>query len=204
MPGGSRGVFGTNLNNFLDLNGNSDQDRLNQMEEVLRAMHRDIAIMAPKVQTLGFMPEGKHKMSGHKNKPHKKAAPKKRMVTDTTHGGKFPVAATGPARVTDVRIGEHRNKTRLVLDITQKQGYALDLDNNEQVLLMEIEGEAWEAPETQRFARSPLVKSYTAQPSNAGSYLAVFQLARPTNILFEGVMGAYQKPGYRLVIDLEK
>ena len=67
-----------------------------------------------------------------------------------------------------LRIGEHANMTRLVIDLSGAVKYSYDLDNAENLLLIELPGADWTAAQTETLKKSPLVQSWTIQPMENG------------------------------------
>lgn len=108
----------------------------------------------------------------------------------------------GPRRVSAIRVGEHPGKTRLVLDVDGPVKQSYDIDNGEHLLLIELPGAAWGAADKKTFGKSPLLKSYTAQPSqNGGTALAV-ELAKPAKVTSSGLLPPAGSAGYRVFFDL--
>lgn len=113
------------------------------------------------------------------------------------------VSASGPS-VHGIRLGEHPDKTRLVLDLTEKADFHVDLDNDEHLLVVELPDSKWTAPAQGTFADAPIVASYRTEttPDGRGSLL-VLTLHGPAEmtkaILIPGGAG-----GARLAVDLKK
>jgi len=109
----------------------------------------------------------------------------------------------GKTQVYDLRVGEHTDKTRLVLDVSAQTSYSTDLDNMEKLLVVELPEAAWSAPENQEFQGSPVLSSYRVESVNNGQgSLLVLQLKRPATLLFSGKLPATSGKGQRIVIDL--
>lgn len=115
----------------------------------------------------------------------------------------LPQAGVGSSQVLDLRIGEHAEKTRIVLDTSTAVAYSTDLDNDEKLLLVELPEAKWNAPSTKSFGNSPMLESYRTEPLNDGQgTLLVLQLRHPARILFKGSMAATSGNGKRIVIDV--
>ena len=115
-----------------------------------------------------------------------------------------PPVAPSEAEVFGLRVGEHPAKTRIVLDVSKKVSYGLDLDTEEKILVVELPETGWGAPETKTFGKdSPLLSSYKASPSNGGKgTLLILQLKKDARLLSESIIKAEQGNGARIVIDL--
>jgi hypothetical protein len=119
-----------------------------------------------------------------------------------------PAAASSTAAVTGaakgVRVGEHANKTRLVIDLAgnAKPDVSYDLDNTEKLLLVDLPGTTWGGAKSGTTKSSAFVSGWTAQDgANGGSNVAV-QLKKGAKILSTEYLKAQGKDPARLVIDL--
>lgn len=104
-----------------------------------------------------------------------------------------------------VRLGEDGGKTRLVIDLGQSVTHRTDLDNDEKIMVIEINGAEWNGPATRTFT-SPRIKSYTTQPleSGKGTRLIV-TLKKPVKIALDSLLSPdTSTKNYRLVIDLKE
>lgn len=112
-----------------------------------------------------------------------------------------PVKAAGAKEVQSLRVGEQKGSTRLVLDLGQPVKVTSDIDNDEQILLIEIPGFAWKAPETKSYPSSPLIASYQATSDASGTHLVV-QLKKAAKVVNSGALAASKDKGPRAVIDI--
>lgn len=126
------------------------------------------------------------------------SAPAVSTVAATTAAA--PATVSGPA-VTDVRIGEHPGKTRLVLDVKGKTTFKTNLDNGEKILLIELSNVAWNAAMEKNFAGAPLIASYRANVEGAGMVL-VLQLKSSAKIVSSSSLDDKAAKSQRIVIDL--
>lgn len=101
----------------------------------------------------------------------------------------------------DIRVGEHPDKTRIVMDVNSKTNFSVDIDNNEQILLIDLPNAGWDARMAQNFAKSPNIKSFSVNPSGDG-HLAVFQLKREARVAYQGDLKGFEGSSRRLVIDV--
>ena len=107
----------------------------------------------------------------------------------------------GPV-VTNVRFGEHPDKTRLVLDTSNKVAFSYNLDNNEHILMISLPQTAWAGMPQMAVAGSPLVASYNVVPDNQGGQQLMLQLKQPSRVLWAQTLDPTGPQGYRLVFDL--
>ncbi|MCB9989656.1 MAG: AMIN domain-containing protein [Rhodospirillales bacterium] len=137
-------------------------------------------------------------------------APVPTPVTTPVHSAQPPVApvpvyqpaAASAMAVSQVRFGEHGDKTRLVLDTSGSVPFRYDLDNGEQILMVELPGAAWNTTAQSQFANSPLIASYNAIPDGQGGTQLAIQLRRPAQILWAQSIPPAAGKGNRVVIDI--
>ena len=95
-----------------------------------------------------------------------------------------PKAVSGKTVVKALRVGQHSDKIRLVLDVSKKTSYSADLDAEEKLLIIELPEAQWNAARQQSFARSELLQSYSVEPINDGAgSRVVMTLKRPTQLI---------------------
>lgn len=111
-------------------------------------------------------------------------------------------AAASTATVKGLRVGEHPDKTRLVLDLSNNVAFRQDLDNNEHILMIELPGAGWSGPLQQQFARSPLVSAYQATPDGQGGTHLAVQLRKPAKVASTQSLAAEPGKPPRIVIDI--
>jgi hypothetical protein len=114
-----------------------------------------------------------------------------------------PMAAK--ATIKDLRLGDHSNTVRIVLDSTAPVTYRYDLDNTEHLLVVELAGAAWAGKTEWVPAKSDLVTSYSVQPlaGRPGSRLIV-QLRKDTKVVKEDRLAPDATGTHRLYFDLAK
>ncbi len=111
-----------------------------------------------------------------------------------------PVAVVpGAASVQGFRIGEHQDKTRLVIDLSQSSSYTRDIDNAEHLLVIELPAARWGIKTTETLKNSPLIQSWTAQNVESGGSRAIVNLKRGVKIVKEDTL----KQPDRIVIDFQ-
>ena len=106
-------------------------------------------------------------------KPIEKPLPKPEPVkTEPKADGKV---------VKDLRIGEKKDFSRLVLDLGQPVKVSYDIDNDEKILVVDVPGYKWEAAKTKSFPNSLLIASYQVTEDADGAHL-VIQLKQAAKI----------------------
>ncbi len=106
------------------------------------------------------------------------------------------------ASITNVRFGEHPDKTRLVFDSSNKVSFSYDVDNNERILMISLPGAGWQAAREMAIRNSPLVASYNIVPDNAGGHQVIMQLKQPVKVLWAQALMPGGPQGHRVVFDL--
>jgi hypothetical protein len=127
-------------------------------------------------------------------------AVKKEVVAMTTTPAPKSVSG-GALEVSSVRVGEHTGSTRLVLDTSGPSKFTADLDAAENLLVVELPGVAWNAAAQKAFGNSPLLKSYSAQPSGGGTRL-VIELKKTAKLTMKTALPPNEVHGHRIVFDL--
>lgn len=115
-----------------------------------------------------------------------------------------PAPRAGGVSVMDVRIGEHPDKVRIVLDLSGASAYTADLDNGEHILVIELDDAGWSAAATKNFGTLPVIASYSTEAmGNTGTRL-VLQLKKSTSIKYKADVAAEGGAGRKIIIDLAK
>lgn len=111
----------------------------------------------------------------------------------------------GTVKVKKLRLGTHKSKTRIVLDVSGPTAYHYDLDNNEHLLVIELPDAGWSGQREWSSRKAPLISSYTVQPlsNNAGSRV-IIQLKHDTSVVYETTIPADGFSDYRIVLDLSR
>ena len=133
--------------------------------------------------------------------PAPKAVAKAKAEQSKKQVEKAQPAYKGGKTVHDLRIGEQKGFTRLVLDLGQPVKVTYDIDNAEKIMLIEIPGFTWSAAAEKTLSSSPLIASYQVKSDAAGSHLAV-QLKKATKVANYSQIGATGDKPPRAVIDI--
>ncbi len=105
------------------------------------------------------------------------------------------------ATVMGVRLGEHPDKTRLVIDWSKLGDIKTEIDNTEKLLLITLSKTAWDAKKNVSGLSSPLISGWTVEDSDGMKTLAI-QLKKPVKILSTEKLKAQSATPGRVVIDL--
>jgi hypothetical protein len=103
----------------------------------------------------------------------------------------------------NVRIGEHPGKTRLVLDLSKndKPSVKTDLDNGEGLLTLDLPGVTWGGA-TEGSSKSTYIAGWNASKADGGGSTLAIQLKKPAKVLSTQYIGAEKGVPARFVIDL--
>ena len=111
-------------------------------------------------------------------------------------------SASGKANVNSIRFGQHKDKIRVVLDLTASSKYSIDLDNNEKFLIVELPNTQWNAASSKNL-KLPLIKSYSTQALENGSGTRlILSLSKSSNVLKHQKLKASAKSNDRIYFDL--
>lgn len=155
------------------------------------------AAAAPKAATEGApVAEKKAKETAASSKGAKGAAAEEVAASE-------PAAGAAGGAVSDLRVGIHPDKTRIVFDLGGPVKASQDLDNEEKLLIVDLPGMLWKGATQKNLSKDSVLSSWTAQPSSDGKGSTVaFQLRKPAKILSSTQLKPSEGKGYRLVIDL--
>ncbi len=115
-----------------------------------------------------------------------------------------PAASAAGTPVRQMRIGEHGDKTRIVLDTGGSVSYRYDVDNHENLMIVELDGVAWQGQQSWSSQSAPLVTAYSVQPGQGGQPTRlVVQLRHDASVIKDMMLPPNDTPYHRLVIDLK-
>ncbi len=112
-----------------------------------------------------------------------------------------PNIGNGVASVFDVRVGEHPNRTRIVMDASSKTSFNIDIDNNENIAIIELPQAGWTTGTSKTFSKSNFISSYRVESSEKG-YIMILQLKRNAKVVYKADLKSITGNSRRLVIDL--
>ncbi len=110
-----------------------------------------------------------------------------------------PAVTMGPIMgdVRTIRIGDHIDKTRIVLDVTAKADYRARLENDGRRLVIELPQYAWKAETSWKDVSAPLVSGYRYADG-----ALVVDLQAPVTIRQQASLPAADGAGPRIIIDV--
>ena len=112
-----------------------------------------------------------------------------------------PVRATAGGKITSIRFGEHPDKTRIVMDISDEMGFDYDIDNSERILVLELGGD-WSGVAQRSVSGSDMIAAYSASPDGQGGTRMAIQLKKPGQISWAQYIPPSEGKGHRVVIDV--
>lgn len=223
-PGGMMGTMGLNLETYLAPEIEDPVERIERLERTIIAMHKDMQAMAPALQKAA--PAERQSLNAQaieSGAPLPLQPPEDLEIIAS--GGPEPlhradmqpvISPPPPApppvtppvtssSTTGIRVGEHPDKVRLVIDVAKGTNFSADLDNIENILVIELPETAWTGPTHENFKSMPVMKSYKVDAFNSGAgSMIVIQLNKSTTLLSQSKMPALSGSGERIVIDLQK
>jgi hypothetical protein len=109
------------------------------------------------------------------------------------------------ATVRKLRVGEHHDYTRIVLDITGKTRFKLKIDNEEKLIYVELPDANWQAPDKWDSTRPPLLLAWLAKPDETGKGTKlIIRLKKKAKIIHEEYLPDIGHPWHRIIFDLQK
>ena len=109
---------------------------------------------------------------------------------------------TRGAAITDVRIGQHPDKTRIVLDASANANFEYQMDEQKNVLVVKLHGVRWAAAEKRVFSSHPLLLAYLAKPLDDGGTLLAIKMKQPAKLLFKSILPPAAGKSFRIVFDV--
>lgn len=117
-----------------------------------------------------------------------------------------PKTVASGTSVKNLRLGQHKDKIRLVLDANRKTPFSFELDNGENFLLIELPEAGWQGAKSKTFSsKTPLVKSYEVESINGGKGTRIIvTLKKQTSLLKkQAIPPGSVSPNYRIFVDLK-
>ena len=115
--------------------------------------------------------------------------------------GSFDVASSD-AEVEQMRLGEHPDKTRLVLDLSGAVNYRTEIDARGKFLTVELPHAGWRT-KTRSALQSALIAGYTAEPSEGGQGTRLkLELKKPVKIIGAAALRPDHGKPHRIYFDI--
>lgn len=218
--------FPSNTANNKNMFANSlrtDNERLDRLERSVQSLRNDFDTVQPSIRRLMAIESDIQELIGElrdlsaepsrmtsKNAPAPVvvetpvATPKARIAApekSSYQRKSAPPVEGGMATIFDIRSGEHPGKSRLVLDTNAAATYAVDIDNNENVMVVDLPNTKWTAATSKNFPKSSIISSYSVETSDTGNLL-IIQLKKSAKIGYQAVLPSNSGSGKRIVIDV--
>lgn len=230
MPAGTLPSQQTSVQNPSLLNYNpknifaqplsSTEARIDRLERAVQDMRNDFNLVEPSIRRLmGIENEMQtlvselEKLNANNsgasiNTPKSTPSPKvvnsaKPTVSSKSSGfvKKSPPAVGSRPSIFDLRVGEHSDKTRIVMDVNTKTDFSVDIDNGERIMVVDLPNSTWNARTSQTFAKSPYISSYKVESTDTGN-IVIFQLKRDAKVGYKADLKGFEGSSRRLVIDV--
>ncbi len=107
------------------------------------------------------------------------------------------------AKIINLRSGEHKGKTRIVLDIKGKVNFTKHLDNNSNILYLDIDNAIWDIDHKISFNSHSVVKGYKAYAKGNNYTRIEIILKKDSEILGSALLGRNSNGVSRLIFDLK-
>lgn len=122
-----------------------------------------------------------------------------KTTDDAVPTGNAPAAGHVEGNVEAVRVGDHGETTRIVLDMTAKPAYTTAMQNDGTRLVVEVWDMAWTAASRQTLPGNTRVLNYRYENGKA-----FFDLSAPSRIVTQKILPGDGGKGGKLVIDIAK
>ena len=207
---------GLNLQDYFAYDIKNPIERTRRAEQAVIALEKQVVELQHEIvklkQQQAYQP---HPSSYAKHEPAhttpQQISPKPKMKVEAQNTASkmktpaVPVDMSGPLKISQFRVGEHSDRTRLVFDANRAVKYSYDIDNAEKLLVIELQDAAWSKSISQAVAKSSLVAGYSTYDGGDGGTTMVVQLKKQTQVVKEAIIQPNNiSPYYRLVIDLSK
>ncbi len=133
---------------------------------------------------------------------HKPEAPEVTQTASLPPETIAPAAGAATSSVKGVRVGEHPDKVRIVLDVSGPAKFSYDIDNGEKLLIIDLPQSSWPAGATGSFGGNALVSGYTAKPSAGGGVTLAVELKKPAKLTMSSALEPNESYGHRIVFDV--
>ena len=108
---------------------------------------------------------------------------------------------TATSRVSDVRIGQHPGKTRIVIDVSDKTKFQTSFKDGDRTLVVNIPSTSWDTENEANVAGESVVKGYSSVTSTSGAVVNI-ALNAPGKLAYKKALGPSSGRGHRIVLDI--
>ncbi len=120
----------------------------------------------------------------------------------TVQPAPLPTDKGGPAFVNRVRIGEYKDKVRLVLYLSGPIEYSVTESEEGTTISIDMPDVDWDAERHWRSAHTPVIQSYDTQALDGGGTRLIIKAKATMRIGDKGIFGPYKGQGYLYYFDL--
>jgi hypothetical protein len=113
-----------------------------------------------------------------------------------------PQPALPPVTVSQLRFGEHPDKTRLVFDVSDNVAFSYKVDAATRTLLLDMPGTTWTGVPKMDVEDSPVVAAYNAAPDGQGGTRVTVQLKQSAQATWAQFLPPTAASGPRIIVDL--
>jgi len=103
--------------------------------------------------------------------------------------------------VKKLRIGEHSDKTRLVIEMTEKISPLTRLSEDSRTVTVSLDGADWQTLEAKSMPYAPLIRSYRVVKTQKGANLKIL-LRYPAETIDEMIYNPNGHEQYRIILDI--
>ena len=125
------------------------------------------------------------------------------VQTPSSGSDKVSGGGAGAANVQAVRIGEHPDKVRVVMDLSGPAKYSLSHDPQSNSILVDMPASGWTARTNWQGKSGGVLNGYTVEQTGSGARM-VMKVADGVNIGSSGLLKAHAGKKDRLYIDITK
>ncbi len=106
--------------------------------------------------------------------------------------------------IVKLRVGEHNDFTRIVLDASAESQFHIEVDNKEKMIYVDLPNADWEALEKWYSTEPPLVMAWLAKPNDDGKGTRlVIRLKKEARLIHEEYLPDVGYPWHRIIFDLK-
>lgn len=105
----------------------------------------------------------------------------------------------------NLRVGEHADKVRIVIDTSKKFAHTIDIDNDEKLIIVEIPEAEWKGSTEKSFPASKILDSYSVEQTNNGKgSMIIIALKKNTSVIKQSTLSPDKtSPYHRIYFDLK-
>lgn len=182
------------------------EQRVGRLENEVMALRRDMDRLLPALRRLlSGKEEVADIVADMQDQPQKTiTSPQNKKMKPVLEKAEHTVPAStykGPPKLANIRTGEHKGFTRMVMDVGSPTPFRVDVDNDERLLIIELPQASHMKSLTGILARSTWIKSYQTQAMNGGSRVIV-QLQKPVRVRNTMTLKPSGARGARIALDI--